>query len=149
MSTQATTIHDYLVTKCATLWSTKQRLFNPYDIEVNNELHLRNGFAIGFGAFEEVDVIGCCSKISQDFLITVSKKFYALEHDEEKRMTTEKALIEEAHALIKNIAADPKLGGAASKTAFRGSTGIQQVFQESQPFIFVTMTYNAEFTETL
>lgn len=149
MSTKPQVVYDYLQAKCETLWPEKKQLFNPYTIEHNNELRLMDGFGIGFGAFTDVPKAGCCFGMAQDYVITISKKFYALENDSDKRMDFEQELMGEAVDLLQNITQDANLAGNVSKCVFTGSPGVQQVFSESQQFVFVSLTFNAEFTVNL
>lgn len=149
MSTKPKKIYEYLVSKCETLWPAKKQIFNPYDLARNNEMFLADGFAIGFGPFEEVQKAGCCFGFKQDYTISITKEFKALEHATAKRMTFEQDLMGEAVDLIKNIAADAKLGGNVGKCIFEGAPGIEPVFTESQNFISVSLTFNAEFEESL
>lgn len=147
--TKQNQIADYLVEKCRTLFPGKKQLFNPYAMETNNELYLADGFGVGFGALQEINSVTGCLNFSQDFIIPLSRKFYALENDAEQRQDFEKELMEEAVALIKNIAKDVQLGGKANRCVFTGSPGIQQVFSESQQYIYITLTFNASFRENL
>lgn len=142
-------IADYLVAKCRDLFPNKKHLFNAYDMETNNELYLADGFGLGFGAIQEAEFVTGCLRFNQDFIIPLSRKFYSLESDVEKRQDFEKELMEEAVTLIKNIARDVQLGGLASRVLFSGSPGIQQVFGESQQYIFISLTFNASFKENL
>lgn len=142
-------IADYLVEKCRSLFPNKKQLFNPYDVRINNETYLADGFGVGFGAIQEIESVTGCLRFAQDFLIPLSRKFYSLENNAEDRQEFEKELMAEAMVLIKAIAQDVNLGGLASRTVFSGSPGIQQVFGESQQYIFLTLTFNASFKENL
>jgi len=142
-------IADYLVEKCRSLFPKKKQLFNPYDVRINNEIYLVDGFGVGFGAIQEENSVTGCLRFNQDFLIPLSRKFYSLENDAEDRQEFEKELMAEAMVLIKAISKDVNLGGLASRTVFSGSPGIQQVFGESQQYIFLTLTFNASFKENL
>lgn len=146
---KANEILEYLVEKCHGLFPDKKVLFNPYSIETNNELRLVDGFGVGFGAITNPEFISGCIRINQDFIIPISRKFYALENDSEKRQDHEQILMEEATKLIKAITKDVQLGGHATRSAFTGSPGIQQVFSESQQYIYLTLTFNASFKENL
>lgn len=147
--TKQNKIADYLVEKCQALFPRKKQLFNPYSIETNNELYLVDGFGVGFGALLELNSVTGCLNFSQDFIIPICRKFYALENDAEQRQDFEKELMEEAVALIKNVAKDVQLGGLSSRCVFTGSPGIQQVFSESQQYIYISLTFNASFRENL
>ncbi len=149
MSTKQNKIADYLVEKIQALFPEKKQLFNPYTIENNNELYLLNGFGVGFGAMLEQNSVTGCININQDFIIPLSKKFYALENAAEKRQDFEKDLMDEAMTLIKNISRDVQLGGLSNRCMFTGSPGIQQVFGESQQYIYLVLTFNASFRENL
>lgn len=146
---KANQILEYLVKKCETLFPEKKQLFNPYTIQTNNELYLADGFGVGFGAITNPEFISGCIRINQDFIIPISRKFYARENDSEKRQDYEQILMEEAARLIKDITKDVNLGGHATRSNFTGSPGIQQVFSESQQYIFLTLTFNASFKENL
>jgi hypothetical protein len=81
--------------------------------------------------------------------IPLTKKFYSLENNSEKRQNYEQELMEEAMVLIRLFEQDQSLGGAAAKFSFVSHAGIQQVFGESQQYIFVNLNFNAEFIENL
>lgn len=142
-------IYEYLVGKLEGLFPEKQQLFNPYDVATNNELMLKDGFGIGFGAFSERGSVGRCLKMSHDILIPLTKRFYALENDEATRMEFEQDLMEEAFDLILALLKDQTLGGTACRVSFQGSPGVQQIFQEKQPYIFATLTFNVEYNQNL
>lgn len=147
--TKQNQIADYLVDVLKELFPGKKQLFNPYSIETNNELYLINGYGVGYGALNPEPSVGCCINFNQDFIIPLTKKFYSLENAADKRQDFEKELIDEAVSLIKNIEGDVHLGGLSRRCVFTGSPGIQQVFSESQQYIFISLTFNASFTENL
>jgi len=143
-------ILDYLVEKCRGLFPNKKQLFNPYTVANNSELYLVDGFGVGFGSLAEQNSITGCIRASQDFIIPITKKFYSLENAAEKRQDFEKELMAEAMDLIKNITADVQLGGNANRCLFTGAPGgIEQVFGESQQYIFINLIFNASFNENL
>lgn len=149
MSTAVTNITAYMATEIEAELPEKKRLFNPYNVEINNELYLQDGYGIGYGAQSTVPVAGCCLRIQQDISLVLTKKFYALENDSEKRHDYEQELMEEAMQLVRLFEMDQALGGNASKCSYQGHNGIQQVFTESQQYIFVTMNFQTEFIENL
>lgn len=149
MVTKQNKISDYLVARCRELFPSKKQIFNPYDMESNNEEYLEDGFGVGYGAIQEGEFLTGCLMFQQDFTVQLTKKFYSLENDADRRLEFEKELMNEAVALIKNLARDVQLGGLASRVLFSGSPGIQTVFPESQQYIFISLTFNASFRENL
>lgn len=146
---KANDILEYLEEKCRGLFPNKKQLFNPYAVRLNNELYLVDGFGVGFGAISNPEYISGCIRLSQDFIIPLTRKFYALENNSEDRLKYEQELMAEATVLIKALSKDVNLGGNATRCNFSGSPGIQQVFSESQQYIFLTLTFNASFKENL
>lgn len=146
---KASQILEYLEAKCRELFPNKKQLFNPYNVRLNNELYLVDGFGVGFGAISNPEYISGCIRLEQDFIIPLARKFYALENASDERQKYEQELMEEATVLIKALSRDVQLGGNATRCNFVGSPGVQQVFSESQQYIFLTLTFNASFKENL
>ncbi len=142
-------IYDYLVEKVKEKLTHKVQLFNPYDIGTNNELFLRDGFGVGFMGGAQQPMQGCCIRLSRDIKITLTKKFYATENDADNRALAEKELLEEAVILMKHFEGDSQLGGLAAKFTFQNDSGIQQIYTNSQYYIFLEMNFDAEFIDEI
>lgn len=95
-------IYDDLHTKIAAQLTSHTRIPNPYDLPSNNEQFLRVGYGMQVGpAVNPKRFVSCKGGLSREYIIAVTRKFFAREFDSASKGTTEKSLLEDIR-LLKN-----------------------------------------------
>jgi hypothetical protein len=148
--TGATNLHEKIITDLKEIFPNKTRLYNGYTIQSNNELALDNGFGVAYGSGRNGNkFIGTKMGVERDFTISLTKKYYALENESEQRAIAERELMEDFQTMVKHFEGDADLDGIAAKFLYATDSGIQQIFTESQNFIYISVTFDSEYFETL
>jgi len=103
MANNINTIYDAIITEMGTIFSTKTRIPNPYDIENNPRSLISNGWGLKVSAAVPQQQAINHITISQTFTITLSKEVYRLDTNTTAIDTTSKALLDDMKTLVDSI----------------------------------------------
>lgn len=143
--------YNAIVSRMETLFPTKKRIGNPYDLESNPDIILYNGWGIRIGPAGGLNAQRFVSgdSIDIDLVIIFTKQFHALPTDAAKKSTFELDLINSFEILLTEINSNnfglSMIGGNAKLGTFEGVN----VFRvEKDSFISlecnVTIQYNRD-----
>ena len=143
------TAYDYLVTKMGTVFPSHVRMSNPYDLSSNVSRIMEQAWGIAVGPATTQREL--CPHFSTDrtFRMILSRKFIALENDPVSKSTAEKLLLEDHYALLNAFEADITLGANIIKFIYQADNGIEFVFSEKDPYLFISSDFNMEYIETV
>lgn len=144
------TLYDAIVTRIETVLSSHVRLPNPYKIEENTETYLRLGWGVAMtSATNTKRELSCRVSIRRDFVVTITRKFYAVESNVSNKVSVEKALIEDMILLIHDFYDNTALPGALGIVEFESDAGINYVFSGKDSFLALPITFSVESFETV
>jgi hypothetical protein len=130
------TIYDGWVSRIGTtLLPNHKRLPNPYDIAENNEIYLAQGWGLSVGPSGVNTQRFVCNKRSLQVTLqlSITRKFYAVEHDATKKASVDKQLMADFEAVFDDAHAN-NLGLDSNLTVVSGFFGIQNVKPEKDLF---------------
>lgn len=153
-------IFDGLVTLIETTLGTDWvHIPNPYEIENNSQLYLRQGFAIGFGPADNTRAQVCPGKFFErrNYEILLLLEAVDSETNTEDRITSEKDIMDKGLLIKQAIDADVTLGDLAANSVYVNDTGIQylaavndqEVNQNRNKFYLYSMFFDIEYSETV
>lgn len=146
--TVVSTMYDAFVTRLGALLPDHRRLPNPYDIEENSELYLKQGWGLAVAGLENTNRSTTCNVSTRvTFEIPITRKYFALEHDAVSKGATDKALLEDLQLIIDD--AQKNNLGATSSThiaVFLTAGGVSSIrVDDEDKFRELRATLTAEY----
>lgn len=143
-----TTIFDLLVTRIGTVLPNHTRLTNPYDLTQNNERFLKQGWALGFGpAVNTKRLLSCQFSTQRDFVLSITRQYYAREFDITSKATTEKAILEDLYTLRLDLEKNSTLNDGVYIVTYEGDNGIQSVFSGKDVWLYTQIRLTVDYFE--
>lgn len=153
MSTRITAGYDGLVAMLNTLFPSAsgwQRLPNPYKPEANNERFLSQAWGIAIGSGLNTNrMVGGNFSVDRGFVITLSRKYEALESDFSAKALVELALFEDQYKLINALENDVTVDGTTMYARYAGDGGIEFVRGDKNNFLMLRTQAQLEYIERL
>jgi hypothetical protein len=145
------TIYDKLREQVALLFPLKLEIPNPYSLEDNAILFLKDswGVTINEGSLGSINVY-CLDAESRAFDIILVRQTWKVDGDKSPLVTDSKLLLEDARTLKNDMLAHDKLGTSSiQKIDFANSTGINFVKGDSFSLLTISLTFSIEYTENI
>ncbi len=148
MSTAITAVFDALVTRITAILPQHLRLTNPYDLVQNKETFLKKGWGLGFGAGVNSRRFNSLHFTTQrDFILTISRQYYAKESDIAAKATAEKELFEDLYLVSKDVQKHNTLNDGLYIVTYQGDNGIQSVFSDKDVWLYIQVRLTVDYTE--
>lgn len=150
MSYKIENIYETIYTKVASVLSDHTELIYSGEIELNNDLYLRKGFAIQIGSGTITRRFGVCHySIARDITVTNTLSNYGYETNKTSKKTIEKALLANQMKIIDAIEKDNQLSNYAMKVDFTSDGGIEYIHIEQKNYIMTRSVFNIEYEEKI
>lgn len=122
------TVYDGIVTRMGALFPNHARLGDPYDIDENPDLLLKQGWALAIGPSAENTqrYATCIGSLGVNIVITFTRQFFARELDPSTKSTTEKLLLEDVQ-ILKDDCDKNNLNLSGPNTRWLSFDGISKV----------------------
>jgi hypothetical protein len=151
------TAYDNLLAVIAAEFPNHVELINPYFPEINDDLTFDAAWGMALNEGNNTNrVIGCEMSMERSFLVTLTRKIYAGSLNRTSgtiaaRRTTEKLLLEDQIALIKEFETNPQTSGGNPiiATVFESDGGLEFVRTERSDLIMLKSIFRIEYFETL
>ncbi len=148
MPTKIATIYDKIVTLVEANLTGYRRLPNPYVIDSNTYLHLKQGFGIAIGPGNDTQrYVGCLVTWERQFNITLVREVIALQNNTDARETLEKEFLDDHDALRKAFYLGSSLDGEAIKSTVLSDSGISFIDGENKKFLALELNLFVEYQE--
>lgn len=144
MTTQITAVYDALVSAIETVLPNHKRLTNPYDLTYNSEYLLDQGFGVAIGPATNAELKVCDINTTREFVVSITRKFYATDHDADAKASSEKALLEDFFLVINQVEQNTSLNDNDT-VGYVSDSGIIKVFDESDNFIAVQGNFSVTY----
>ena len=143
---------DAIDTRLAVILPSHHVLTDPYQINRNSELSLKQGYGLAINSGTNTNrQIGCALTIQRDITVTISRNFITREFDQATKETTYKNLIEDQLLVIKEFEKDPSisytLGNKMTNFVFRNDSGIIPVFDGKFDYLMIQSVFSIEYYE--
>ena len=147
---KVSTIHENMLTRIGAILTSHVRLSNPYKIEENPEILLKQGYGIAIGSANKIrGDLNNYRRFEREFTGSITRKFAAKENDGASKATTEKQILEDAFLVAKDFELDTTLNETAITTDFVSDGGIEYVAREKDNFLMVRATFAVQYFENL
>lgn len=126
------------------------KLPNPYAIQNNPDVMLKQGYAIGIGAGTNTKrTLGDQVSIRRSFFVHISRAMDALDFDVAGRQSTEKTLLEDLKLVVADVEKHQTLNAGQIFCAFDGDDGIESIEGESSEFRALKANFIIEYFEQI
>ena len=143
-------VYTRLIEVVQATFSDKVELTNPYVIEDNEDIFLKNGFGVAILPTTNLKrATSCLYSIGRDIEITFTKQIFGTNRDHKERQEVEKGLMQDQLDLIKAIDSDGQLNDLLANSDFLGDNGIEFIFNDRNNFIAFTCNFTIEYHEQL
>jgi len=144
------TIHDQLISLLGTLFSDKQELVDPYELENNDSIILANGYGITIdnairseGAILERYIV-----FERDVNLILTEKTFGSERDVVARETVEKNILEDQLTAIAAFEQDSTMR-AICDIDLVDDNGIEKVFDDKSNFWTISSRFKIKYEEII
>jgi len=145
-----TSIYNGLHTFIQGKLPTYSRLADAYDVELNNNLALQNGYSLALLDGENTELEFSCDdrmSVERSFILTFTNIYAANRADQTARGDAEVALIEDAMKIWKGLVPITHLGGVQVANAKYLNDGGIEYLGDTQKFITIVSAISAEYFE--
>lgn len=146
------TVYDALVTRLGTALSSHVRLSNSTAIEENNEQFLKLGWGLAIGEGSNANrYLGDMLTIRRNFILIITRKFYAREFDASSKASTEKELYEDQFLVLQDLADNNILTTPTGEhnVNFIGDNGTESVFNDKGLFLVLRTNLEVEYHQQI
>lgn len=141
-------VYDAIVTQVNAVLVPQNyvRLPNPYDVQANTFLHLRQGYGIEIGPGNNTErYVGCLSTWERTYTIILVRRVVTTENNTDVRVTIEKAIMDDHESLLKAFELNSSLGEVAIKTVVQSDGGINFLDVDRQKFLATSINLIVEY----
>lgn len=148
MTTKIADIYDAIVTKISTALPTFQRLPNPYALDENTAILMRQAYGLAIGAGTNTErYVGCLVTWQRDYTIGIVTQVVNTENDTTGRALVEKDMIDAHKSLLAAFESDSTLSGTCIKAVITGDSGIDYIAGALSKFLAVEISLSVEYQE--
>jgi hypothetical protein len=139
--------YDQIRTELQTLFSTYNEVDNPYDIEKNADIELKNSYGVSIGAGSNITrTMRGRADILRDFEIVLCRRANATRNDTATRITTEKAIFEDLTNIVKRF--ESKIPNV-TRARYTSDSGVEFLGAERYNYYILRSIFEVEYSEVL
>lgn len=138
-----TTIYNAIISKAETLFPSKQRMHNPYELSDNPELILRDAWGLKVGAAEFVDVEYCNLSIGREYTFLLTRQFATVGSAKDAFDATTVSMLEDQQLFLSNIYSPSELGvpDDIDQITISNVGGIDFMVTDQKKYLFLELTF--------
>ena len=151
MASKISTIYDAVVTELSTIFSTKTRLPNAYDLENNPHNMIRDAYGLRIDSSDLYRPEFRTSGQARQFTILLTREVIRTDTNATLIDTEAKAILEDLNTLILEMEKSDQLlvNSSIDRVSFAGSSGIELFGASRSQFISIEAIFSIEYKETL
>ena len=138
-----TTIYNAIVSKAETLFPSKQRMHNPYELSDNPELILRDAWGLKVGSAEFVDIEYCNLSIGREYTFLLTKQFATVGSAKDAFDVTTVAMLEDQQSMLSHLHSQAELGipNDIDEITISNVGGIDFMVTDQKKYLFLELTF--------
>lgn len=152
MTTKITTIYTQIRSVLSSLLTNKTEIPNPYSLENNTELFLKNGWGVLIGGAVNSPMNIIKDDIeSREFTVIISRQIFRLESDTSIMPSESLTLLEDIRT-VKNDFLDfdqIAIENSIEKIEFSSASGIQFLQVGNFSFLYASITFIIDYSEQI
>lgn len=138
-----TTIYNAIVSKAETLFPSKQRMHNPYELSDNPELILRDAWGLKVGSAEFVDIEYCNLSIGREYTFLLTRQFATLGSTKDAFDASTVAMLEDQQTMLNHLHSQSELGipNDIDEITISNVGGIDFMVTDQKKYLFLELTF--------
>lgn len=149
MTTKVEQVYDALTTLCENTLTGYKRFPNPYSLDANTFLHLKDGFGVAIGNGSDTErFLGCEVTWQRNFIVTLVKQITTTQNNLAKREIIEVDILNDHDKLMKAIYRDNSLGGKAIKSIVTDDGGVNFIDGDRLKFLAMEINVVVEYADS-
>jgi hypothetical protein len=146
--TKIADIYNAIVVKIETALPTFTRLPNPYALDENTALLMRNSYGIAIGGGTNTEkYVSCLTSWRRDYTIGLVSQVVNTENDTLGKAIVEKNMIDNHRAIFQAFEIDSTLSGICTKAVVVSDTGIEYIAGNLSKFIAIEINISVDYQE--
>jgi hypothetical protein len=145
------TVYDAIINKAGTLFPSKQRLHNPYELSDNPELIMKDSWGLKVGSAERIDIEFCNLSVKREYVFILVRQFATVGNKEEAFDTVSKATLEDQQTFMNSFYSPSEIGLPSSIDQIEISNigGIEFNTADQKKYLFCELTFNITLSEAV
>lgn len=151
MTSKLTTVYPAIITKIGTLFPSKTRLHNPYQVEENPEITRKDSWGLKVESANREDLEYCNLSLDRTFTIVFVRQFVSLAGKEDGFDAVTLALLEDQQTFCNAFWATDKIGQGDNieRIEISSITGVQELNATEKKYLFCEVTFNILINEAI
>lgn len=138
-----TTIYNAIVSKAETLFPSKARIPNPYELSDNPELILKDAWGLKVGSAELVDIEYCNLSIGREYTFLLTRQFATLGSAKDAFDASTVAMLEDQQTMLNHLHSQSELGipNDIDEITISNVGGIDFMVTDQKKYLFLELTF--------
>lgn len=137
------TAYDAVIARMGTLFPSKVRLHNPYELSDNAEITTRDSWGLRVGPAVQNIIEFCCFSSDREMTIILQRQFPTVGKEPTAFDYITKSILEDQKTIVDNLFSPSELGveGDVDKIDITNISGIQFNQDDQKKYIFVEISF--------
>lgn len=137
------TSYDAIITKANTLFASKTRLHNPYELSDNAEIMTKDTWGLKVNGAERLDIEFCNLSISREYTFILMRQFPTVGAAKDAFDSISKSLLEDQQTFLNNIWSPTELGvqNDIDQININSIGGIEFMTADQKKYLFTELTF--------
>ena len=145
------TAYDALVNKADTLFPSKNRLHNPYELSDNPELIMKDSWGLKVSSANQSVIEYCNLSVTRLYTFTLVRQFASVGNKEIAFDTVTKNLLEDQQTLLNNLYSPSEIGvpNDIDQIEIDSISGIEFMQADQKKYLFCELTINITLSDAI
>lgn len=146
------TVYDAIINRAGTtLFPSKQRLHNPYELSDNPELIMKDSWGLKVGSAERIDIEFCNLSVKREYVFILVRQFATVGNKEEAFDIVSKSILEDQQTFMNSFYSPSEIGLPSSIDQIEISNigGIEFNTADQKKYLFCELTFNITLSEAV
>ncbi len=146
-----TTVYPAVVAAIASLYGSKTRLYNPYDILDNPEIVRKNAWGLKVEEASREETEYCNMSLLRTYTAVFVRQFVSLAGKEDGFDAATIAILEDQQTLCADFFATDKIGQGSNidRIEITNISGVNQLSADEKKYLFSEVTFNILISEAI
>ena len=145
------TVYSAIITKIGTLYPSKTRLHNPYQIIENPEIIRKDSWGLRTESAFREDTEYCNLSLNREFTIVFVRQFVSLAGKEDGFDAVTASLLEDQQTFCNAFYSTDQIGQSANveRIEISSISGVQELIGDEKKYLFSEVTFNILISESI
>jgi hypothetical protein len=137
------TVYDAIIASANTLFASKTRLHNPYEISDNAEIITKDAWGLKVNGAERLDIEFCNLSISRQYTLLLMRHFPTVGSAKDAFDSISKSLLEDQQTFLNALWSPHELGveSEVDRIDINSIGGIEFNVSDQKKYLFIELTF--------